>query len=203
MRLYNVEENKVFIDDKDIMKLKVSDVRNVVAYVPQDSFLFSDKVKNNIAFFNKEIEFERVEEAAYFAAVHDNIINFENGYETVTGERGVSLSGGQKQRISIARAYIKNAPILIMDDSVSAVDMKTETIILDNIKKYRKDKTTIIIASRVSTICHLDKILVLNEGKIEGFASHEELLKTSPLYAHMVKIQKFEDEMDGDRNEAR
>ena len=198
MRLFNVEKDKVFIDDKDIMTLKVKDVRNCIGYVPQDSFLFSDKVKNNISFIDNDIPFEKIKEAALFAAVDDNIVNFDKGYETITGEKGVSLSGGQKQRISIARAYIKNAPIMILDDSVSAVDMKTEKTILENINTYRKNKTTILIASRVSTVEHLDKILVINNGKIEGYAPHKELIKISPLYKHMVQIQKFEDGMEGD-----
>ena len=162
------------------------------------NFLFSDKVKNNIAFSNINADMEEIEKSAILASVHDNIINFDNGYETLTGERGVSLSGGQKQRISIARAFLKNAPIMILDDSVSAVDINTEKDILENVKKQRKGKTTIFIASRVSTVEHLDKILVLNNGGIEGFAPHEELIKISPLYAHMVKIQKFENRMDGD-----
>lgn len=198
MRLYNVDNDTVFIDGKDIMNLKVKEIREKIAYVPQDNFLFSDKVKNNIAFSNINADMEEIEKSAILASVHDNIINFDNGYETLTGERGVSLSGGQKQRISIARAFLKNAPIMILDDSVSAVDINTEKDILENVKKQRKGKTTIFIASRVSTVEHLDKILVLNNGGIEGFAPHEELIKISPLYAHMVKIQKFENRMDGD-----
>lgn len=198
MRLFNVEKDKVFIDDKDIMNLKVKDVRSVIGYVPQDSFLFSDKVKNNISFANSEVSFEKIKEAAVFASVDDNIVDFDKGYDTITGERGVTLSGGQKQRISIARAYLKDAPIMILDDSVSAVDMKTEKTILSNINEYRKGKTTILIASRVSTVEHLDKILVINDGKVEGFASHKELIKISPLYKHMVQIQKFEERMEGD-----
>ena len=202
MRLYNVEKGTVFIDNIDIMNLKVKDVRNIIGYVPQDSFLFSDKVKNNISFVQEEMPMYKIIEAAKFSSVHDNILKFDNGYDTITGEKGVSLSGGQKQRIAISRAYIKDAPILIMDDSVSAVDMKTEQTILNNINELRKDKTTILIASRVSTICHLDRILVLKDGQIEGFAPHDELLKISKTYAHMVKIQKFEEEMEGDRYES-
>ena len=202
MRLYNVEKGTVFIDNIDIMNLKVKDVRNIIGYVPQDSFLFSDKVKNNISFVQEEMPMDKIIEAAKFSSVHDNILKFDNGYDTITGEKGVSLSGGQKQRIAISRAYIKDAPILIMDDSVSAVDMKTEQTILNNINELRKDKTTILIASRVSTICHLDRILVLKDGQIEGFAPHDELLKISKTYAHMVKIQKFEEEMEGDRYES-
>jgi len=195
LRLYNIESNTIFIDDIDIMKLNIKSIRENIAYVPQDNFLFSDNIKNNIAFSNKKINMEKVREAAKFADVDDNIIDFSNGYETVTGERGVTLSGGQKQRISIARAYIKDAPIMIMDDSVSAVDIKTEETILSNIKEKRKDKTTIVIASRVSTVSSLDKILVLNNGEVEAFDTHDNLLKISPTYSKMVYLQKLESEL--------
>lgn len=195
LRLYNVDENSILIDDIDIMKLNIKSLRENIAYVPQDNFLFSDNIKNNIAFSNKKLNLNEVREAAKFADVDDNIVDFSDGYETVTGERGVTLSGGQKQRISIARAYIKDAPIMIMDDSVSAVDMKTEETILNNIREKRKDKTTIIIASRVSTVSLLDKILVLNDGKIEAFDCHENLLKISPTYSKMVYLQKLESEL--------
>ena len=195
LRLYNIEENSILIDDVDIMKLDIKNLRDNIAYVPQDNFLFSDNIKNNIAFSNKSLSINEIRSAAKFADVDDNIIDFAQGYETVTGERGVTLSGGQKQRISIARAYIKDSPIMIMDDSVSAVDMKTEETILNNIKEKRKNKTTIIIASRVSTVSSLDKILVLNEGKVEAFDSHENLLKVSPTYSKMVYLQKLESEL--------
>lgn len=197
LRLYDIEKGKVFIDDQDIMDLKIKDVHEIVGYVPQDSFLFSDKVRNNIAFYDEEAPFEAIDHAAEFAAVKDNILGFSQGYDTLTGERGVSLSGGQKQRIAIARAVIKDAPILIFDDSVSAVDMQTEKEILENIQKEREGKTTIIIASRVSTVENLDRILVLNDGEVEGFDKHEELLKKSPLYQKMVSVQKIEDSIEG------
>ena len=179
------------------MSLDITSLREKVAYVPQDNFLFSDKIANNISFYNKDASMEVIEDAAKFAEVHDNIIGFENGYETISGERGVTLSGGQKQRISIARAYIKDAPIMILDDSVSAVDIKTEENILANIKKYRKDKTTILVASRVSTVASLDKILVLNNGEVEAFDTHENLLKTSKTYSRMVYLQELEKEVEG------
>ena len=197
LRLYDIDAEQVYIDGKDIMSLRVKDVHKIMGYVPQDSFLFSDKVRNNIAFYNESVEFEKIDHAASFAAVKDNILGFSEGYDTITGERGVSLSGGQKQRIAIARAVIKDSPILIFDDSVSAVDMETEKEILENIKKERDGKTTIIIASRVSTVENLDRILVLNDGEVEGFDSHENLLKTSPLYQKMVSTQKIEDSMEG------
>ncbi len=197
LRLYNLEKGSLFIDDIDIMDCNIASVRDNIGYVPQDNFLFSDKVKNNIAFFNKNIEEEKIIEAAKFAAVHDNIVDFKEGYDTISGERGVTLSGGQKQRISIARAFIKNAPIMILDDSVSAVDVKTEETILNNIKEQRKDKTTIVIASRVSTVSHMDRIIVLNDGKIEAFDKHEKLLEISPTYAKMVHLQELEKEVEG------
>jgi ATP-binding cassette subfamily B protein len=135
--------------------------------------------------------------AAKFAAVHENIIEFEHGYDTISGERGVTLSGGQKQRVSIARAFVKEAPIMIMDDSVSAVDVKTEETILRNIKEKRSGMTTLVIASRVSTVMHMDKILVLNEGTVEAFGTHQELLETSPIYQRMVFLQELEKEVEG------
>ena len=195
LRLYNVDDNTIFIDNHNIMDLNIQSLRDNIAYVPQDNFLFSDNIKNNIAFSNKNLNMAEVRKAAVFADVDDNIIDFAEGYETVTGERGVTLSGGQKQRISIARAYIKDAPIMIMDDSVSAVDMKTEETILGNIKEKRKNKTTIIIASRVSTVSSLDKILVLNNGRVEAFDTPENLLNISETYKKMVYLQKLESEL--------
>lgn len=198
IRLYNIPENTIFIDGQDIMKLKIKDVRANIAYVPQSNVLFSDTVKNNIVFSEDNYDEIEIENAALFSDIKESINRFSLGYDTIIGEKGVSLSGGQKQRLSISRAYLKNAPIMIMDDSTSSVDMKTEKTILDNIQKYRKNKTTILIASRVSTVEHLDKILVVNDGTIEAFGSHEELLKTSKTYKNMVQIQKFESHVNGD-----
>ena len=200
LRLYNVKENTLFIDGVDIMKCDIHSVRNAISYVPQDNFLFSDKVRNNIAFSNLALDYEKIVSAAQFAAVHDNIIEFTEGYDTISGERGVTLSGGQKQRVSIARAFIKDSPIMIMDDSVSAVDVKTEETILNNIRQERKGKTTLIIASRVSTVMHMDKILVLNEGMLEAFGTHQELLETSEIYKRMVFLQELEKEVEGGNN---
>jgi len=195
LHLYNIERGTIFIDNHDLMDIDLVSLRDNIAYVPQDNFLFSDNIRNNISFANSKAELNEIRQAAKFADVDDNILGFSEGYETVTGERGVTLSGGQKQRISIARAYIKNAPIMIMDDSVSAVDMKTEETILNNIYEKRKGKTTIIIASRVSTVSHLDKILVLKEGTVEAFDTPERLLETSPTYQKMVYLQKLESEL--------
>ena len=197
LRLYNVKEGTLFIDGHDIMQCDIASVRNSISYVPQDNFLFSDKVRNNIAFSNLALEYDKIELAAKFAAVHDNIIEFTHGYDTISGERGVTLSGGQKQRVSIARAYIKEAPIMILDDSVSAVDVKTEETILNNIKEKRHNMTTLVIASRVSTVMHMDKILVLNDGKLEAFGTHQELLQTSEVYQRMVFLQELEKEVEG------
>ena len=195
LHLYNIERGTIYIDDVDLMDIDITSLRDNIAYVPQDNFLFSDNIRNNISFAKTGAEMEAIRQAAKFADVDDNILGFSEGYETLTGERGVTLSGGQKQRISIARAYIKDAPIMIMDDSVSAVDMKTEETILNNINEKRKGKTTIIIASRVSTVSHLDKILVLKEGTVEAFDTPENLLKTSPTYQKMVYLQKLESEL--------
>ncbi|MBR5341895.1 MAG: ABC transporter ATP-binding protein [Erysipelotrichaceae bacterium] len=193
--LYNVEKGKIFIDDIDIMDIDIQSLREAIAYVPQDNFLFSDNIRNNISFAKNKADMSEIRNAAKFADVDDNILGFSDGYETLTGERGVTLSGGQKQRISIARAYLKNAPIMIMDDAVSAVDMKTEETILNNINENRKGMTTIIIASRVSTVSHLDKILVLKDGSVEAFDTPENLLKISPTYQKMVYLQKLESEL--------
>ncbi|MBR3227680.1 MAG: ABC transporter ATP-binding protein [Erysipelotrichaceae bacterium] len=195
LRLYNIEKGRIFIDDVDIMDLNIANLRDNIAYVPQDNFLFSDNIRNNIAFANNKLSLKEIRMAAKFADVDDNIIGFTDGYDTITGERGVTLSGGQKQRISIARAYIKDAPIMIMDDAVSAVDVKTEETILENINEKRKGKTTIIIASRVSTVAHLDRILVLNNGRLEAFDTPENLMKKSPTYQKMVYLQQLEAEL--------
>ena len=197
LRLYNIDNDKIFIDDVDLMRCDITSLRNEIAYVPQDNFLFSDKVSNNISFGRRNASFEKIRDAAIFADVNDNIVNFKEGYDTVSGERGVTLSGGQKQRISIARAYIKESPIMIMDDSVSAVDVKTEETILKHIKENRKNMTTLVVASRISTVMNLDKILVLDEGKLVGYDSHKELIKTCPVYQKMVYLQELEREVEG------
>ncbi len=197
LRLYNVEKGQVFIDGHDIMDADIQSLRNHISYAPQDNFLFSAEVEENIAFAASKINHERVVEAAGFADVASNIEAFPKGYQTVSGERGVTLSGGQKQRISIARAEYKDAPIMILDDCVSAVDVKTEETILANIANTRKDKTTLLIASRVSSVMHMDKIIVLDDGKLSAYGSHNELMKTSPLYQRMVFLQELEKEMEG------
>ena len=197
MMFYNLEPGSVFIDGKDITTLDIASVRKQIAYVPQDNFLFSDSIENNINFGLTNGTLERAEEGAKFAGVDEDVKGFNKGYQTISGERGVTLSGGQKQRISIARAFVKDAPILILDDSVSAVDTKTEEIILKNISHERHNKTTLVVASRVSTVAHLDKIIVLNEGHLEAFDTPSNLMKISPTYQKMVKLQELEKEVEG------
>ena len=194
-RLYNVKEKTLFFDDKDIMDCTVKSVRQAVAPVTQDNFLFSMSVEDNIKFGKEDASMDDVKKAAEFSDVAKDVEGFTNKYQSMTGERGISLSGGQKQRIAISRAFIKDAPIMILDDSVSAVDIDTEEKILENISNLRKGRTTIIISSRVSTVSKLDKILVLNEGKLEAFDTPKNLLKISPTYKKMVELQKLEDEL--------
>ena len=197
LMLYNLEPGTLFIDGQDITTLDISSIRDQIAYVPQDNFLFSDSIENNINFGISDGTLEKAEAGAKFAGVDEDVKGFKTGYQTVSGERGVTLSGGQKQRISIARAFVKDAPILIMDDSVSAVDTKTEETILHNIMTERKNKTTLIVASRVSTVQHLDRIIVLNEGELEAFDTPKNLLEISPTYQKMVKLQELEKEVKG------
>ena len=191
---YNIAKDSVFIDGYDLSECDIDSIRECISYVPQDNFLFSDTIENNILFSKADGTEEDAKKAAIFADVDSNITEFKNGYQTVSGERGVTLSGGQKQRISIARAFVKNAPIMILDDSVSAVDTKTEETILHNIMKERKGKTTLIVASRVSTVHKLDKIIVMRKGEVEAFDTPKNLLKTSPTYQKMVRLQELEKE---------
>ena len=193
LRTYNVPDGTLFIDGKDVNSIPIKDVRAAAAYVPQDNFLFSDTIENNIAFATDGATLEGVIEAAKMADVHDNIDEFPEKYQSVLGERGVTVSGGQKQRISIARALMKNAPILILDDSVSAVDVNTEKAILGNLKTLRKGKTTILIAHRISTVENMDKILYLEGGRVSAFGTHAELVATCESYRNLVELQKLDD----------
>ena len=194
LRNYNVENGCLFVDDKDVNDITISSLRKFISYVPQDNFLFSDTIANNIAFACDSADPDKIRYAAKMAAVDDNIEEFPDKYETVLGERGVTVSGGQKQRISIARALLKNASILILDDSLSAVDTKTETALLANLAKEREGKTTILIAHRISTIQQMDKIVFINEGKIVAVGTNDELIKTCPAYKAMAELQKLEEE---------
>ena len=194
LRTYNVPDGTLFIDGQDVNEVKIRDVRAGCAYVPQDNFLFSDTIENNISFGAKNRSQKEVFKAAELADIDSNIREFQKGYETVLGERGVTVSGGQKQRISIARALMKEAPILILDDSVSAVDTKTEKTILQNLRETRSGKTTILIAHRISTIEGMDKIIFIDDGKLVAIGKHEDLYKTCEDYRKMVDLQKLEEE---------
>lgn len=199
LRTYNVPDGTVFLDGIDINKIPIKTVRKYSAYVPQDNFLFSDTIANNIAFASDTKDEALIENAATMSDVHGNICEFKDKYQTVLGERGVTVSGGQKQRISIARALMKDATILIMDDSVSAVDVKTEKIILENLRQVRKGKTTILIAHRISTVQGMDKILFMDEGRVIAMGTHDSLYAECPEYRTMVELQKLEGDMSEER----
>jgi len=194
LRTYNVPDGTVFIDGQDVNTVAIRDVRAGCAYVPQDNFLFSDTIENNISFGADKKLSSAIVEAATLADVDSNIKEFQDGYGTVLGERGVTVSGGQKQRISIARALMKDAPILILDDSVSAVDTKTERTILHNLRETRAGKTTILIAHRISTIEQMDKIIFIEDGRLTAVGTHTELYRDCPAYQKMVDLQKLEEE---------
>ncbi len=204
LRAYNVPDGTVFIDGKDVNAVTIESVRKNAAYVPQDNFLFGDTIENNIAFASDEFDEEAIKESAKLADVDGNIAEFRDGYKTMLGERGVTVSGGQKQRISIARALMKNAPVLILDDSVSAVDTETEKIILDNLRKTRKGKTTVLIAHRISTVKGMDKIIYLEDGTVAAVGTHNELMETCPEYKKTVELQLIEEKrkQEEERNDA-
>ena len=194
LRTYNVPDGTLFIDGHDVNTVAIRDVRAGCAYVPQDNFLFSDTIANNIGFAVSDKKGDSIVQAAVMADVDGNIREFSQGYDTILGERGVTVSGGQKQRISIARALLKDAPILILDDSVSAVDTKTERTILGNLRATRAGKTTILIAHRISTIEQMDKVLFIDDGRVAAFGTHDELYETCKEYRKMVELQRLEEE---------
>ncbi|MBQ9780259.1 MAG: ABC transporter ATP-binding protein [Clostridia bacterium] len=194
LRTYNVPDGTLFVDGYDVNRIPIRTVRQFAAYVPQDNFLFSDTISHNIAFALGEADAETVENAAKLADIHDNITEFKDGYETILGERGVTVSGGQKQRISIARALLKDAGLLILDDSVSAVDVKTEKVILENLRRKRAGKTTILIAHRISTVEAMDKIVFIDDGRVVAVGDHRTLCETCADYRRMVELQKLDDE---------
>lgn len=196
LRLYNTKRGELIIDGRDILDYPLQTLREAIGYVPQDNFLFSDTIANNIRFGCREATMEQVEAAARMADVHENIVAFPEGYDTMVGERGVTLSGGQKQRVSIARALIKDPPILILDDAVSAVDTETEEHILRELKGARQGKTTIIIAHRISTIQHADQIFVIDDGEIVQRGQHEELSQEEGIYRTIYEKQLLEAEID-------
>ena len=194
-RLYDTKEGTILLDDKPIKLANLNDVRSQIGFVPQDPFLFSDTIGNNIKFGKEDASEEEIIEAAKNAVVHDNIIEFTNGYKTILGERGVTLSGGQKQRVSIARAIIKNPKILIFDDCLSAVDTETEEKILSNLKMVSKDKTTFIISHRVSSAKNADNIIILDAGKITQQGTHNQLITQKGYYKELHEQQLLEKEI--------
>jgi len=194
MRMYDVDAGRIIIDNMSLKDLNLQDYRNQIGFVPQEVFLFSDTIKSNIAFGLDTINDNEVETAAKNAAVYNNIIDFELKFETMLGERGITLSGGQKQRVSIARALIKEPKILIFDDCLSAVDTRTEEEILNNLGRIMNNKTSILIAHRISTIKNADKILVLDDGQIIEEGTHNELLQKGGAYAEMYQNQLLEEE---------
>ncbi|NJM80026.1 MAG: ABC transporter ATP-binding protein [Flavobacterium sp.] len=194
-RLYDVTSGTVLIDEKPIQEVNLDDLRNNIGVVPQDAFLFSDSIKNNIKFGNENATDEEVINAAKKAVVHHNIENFTHQYETVLGERGITLSGGQKQRVSIARALIKNAPILLLDDCLSAVDTETEEAILTNLMEFCKDKTTLLVSHRISSAKNADKIIILEDGKIIQQGTHNQLVVEDGYYKELYFKQLSEKEI--------
>ena len=193
-RLYDVEKGQIIINNKNIRDLNLFDLRNSIGYVPQDAFLFSDSIINNIKFGKENATEDEVFKAAKAAAVHNNIIEFKKGYQTILGERGITLSGGQKQRVSIARALIKSPQILLLDDCLSAVDTETEEKIINNLESITNDKTTIIVSHRVSSAKKADKIIVLDEGEIIQQGTHNKLIKQVGYYKDLYAKQLLEKE---------
>jgi ATP-binding cassette subfamily B multidrug efflux pump len=193
-RLYDTKQGAILLDDTPIKDNNLNDVRNQIGFVPQDPFLFSESIGNNIKFGKEDATQEEIIQAAKDAVVHQNIIDFPNGYQTILGERGVTLSGGQKQRVSIARSIIKNPKILIFDDCLSAVDTETEEQILANLKKVSKDKTTFIISHRVSSAKNADKIIILDTGKIIQQGTHNQLITEEGYYKYIYEQQLLEKE---------
>jgi len=196
MRLYNTEPGVLFLDGMDINNIPLEVLRKNIGYVPQDNFLFSATIRENIAFSDTNMEMEKVFNAAKIAQVYDNIMDFPEKFDTILGERGVTLSGGQKQRVSIARAIAKNPKIIILDDSLSAVDTKTEELILKGLKQVMKSRTSIIVAHRISTIKDADEIIVLDEGKIVEQGTHEELVELKGLYNSIYEKQQLEEKIE-------
>ena len=192
LRLYNTDPGMILIDGRDINTIPLHVLRENIAYVPQDNFLFSDTLKSNIAFGAQREDMDAIIQATMSACIHESIVTFPDGYDTIVGERGVTLSGGQKQRSSIARALLKDAPILILDDALSAVDTDTEEHILQNLRVNRAGKTTILIAHRISTIQHADVILVLDNGEAREIGNHAELMKQNGIYREMFEQQQLE-----------
>ncbi|MBP6620294.1 MAG: ABC transporter ATP-binding protein [Leadbetterella sp.] len=196
LRMYDVTDGQILFDGVDIKNLNISNFREQMAYVPQDVFLFSETIKNNIQFGINGISEDKIHESAKKAEIYNNIMDFEEGFDTKIGERGITLSGGQKQRISIARAIIRNPKILVLDDCLSAVDTNTENAILNNLKGIMNGKTTFLISHRVSNARLADKIIVLDEGKIVEQGTHEQLLQTAGMYSDLYEKQSYSEEVE-------
>ena len=194
-RLYDTSSGTVKVDNENVKNLNLYDLRGSIGYVPQDAFLFSDSIKNNIKFGKEDATQDEIVSVAKKAAVHHNIESFTHQYETILGERGITLSGGQKQRVSIARAMIKDAPILLLDDCLSAVDTETEETILNNLRDFCRDKTTIIVSHRVSSAKNADRIIILEDGKIVEQGTHNQLLNHNGYYKELYLLQLSEKEM--------
>ena len=192
LREYDVDQGAIYLNGHDIRDYRLADLRSLMGYVPQDQFLFASSILENICFGNPDLPFSAVEEATQLAQVYQDIQAMPEGFDTVIGEKGVSLSGGQKQRLAMSRAMILNPDILILDDSLSAVDAKTEFAIIDNLKETRKDKTTIITAHRLSAVVHADLILVMQDGRIIERGRHEDLLALDGWYAQTYQSQQLE-----------
>jgi len=194
-RLYDVEKGEIAVDGENVEDLNLYDLRNSVGFVPQDAFLFSDSISNNIKFGKEEATYDEIVSVSQKAMVHNNIIAFNKQYETILGERGITLSGGQKQRVSIARAMIKDAPILLLDDCLSAVDTETEEAILNNLLEFCKDKTTIIVSHRVSSAKNADRIIILEDGEILQQGTHNQLVNQPGYYKELYLKQLSEKEI--------
>ncbi|MFT5892111.1 MAG: ATP-binding cassette subfamily B multidrug efflux pump, partial [Dokdonia sp.] len=194
-RLYDVTSGEIYIDDTPIAKLNLNDLRKAIGYVPQDAFLFSDSIKENIKFGAPNATDEEVIAYAKAAVVHENIIDFKKGYDTILGERGITLSGGQKQRVSIARALISKPKLILLDDCLSAVDTETEEQILESLNQINEDTTTIIVSHRISSAKNADQIIILNEGEITQQGSHNQLIKEEGYYKELYLKQLDEKEM--------
>ncbi|QGZ26832.1 ATP-binding cassette domain-containing protein [Streptococcus ruminicola] len=199
LREYDLTDGRIMLDGNNIKGYKLSDLRRLIGYVPQDQFLFATSILENIRFGNPDASLEKVEAATKLSRVYDDIVAMPDGFKTLIGEKGVSLSGGQKQRIAMSRAMILNPEILILDDSLSAVDAKTEHAIIENLKQTRQHKSTIITAHRLSAVVHADLILVLQDGHIIERGRHEDLIKQGGWYADTYEAQQLE--MEGDSDE--
>jgi ATP-binding cassette subfamily B protein len=191
-RLYDPPREMLFIDGRDVRDIPVDVLREAVAYVPQEAFLFSDTIAENLRLGEAAASRDDLEAVCRIASLHEEILEFPHGYETLLGERGITLSGGQKQRLCLARALLKKAPILVLDDTLSAVDAETESVILSGLGRIERDRTTIVVSHRVSAVRHLDRILCLGRGRILQSGTHEELMAAGGYYRDIALLQEME-----------